>query len=105
MGLELSGNFSDNAWYIRNIDTIKSMITELPSFVKQAGKDEFWLKAKNSQNFWDYDVRIFVQKNEFLIEASLCDEALHSDVKTLVDRISTETNLNLFDDDGGMFKL
>ncbi len=105
MGLELSGNFSDNAWYMKNIDTIKSMIIELPSFVKQAGKDEFWLKAKNSQNSWDYDVRIFVQKGKFLIEASLCNEALHSDVKTLVGRVSTETSLNLLDDDGNMFRL
>ncbi|VAW87384.1 hypothetical protein MNBD_GAMMA16-852 [hydrothermal vent metagenome] len=105
MGLELFGNFSDLDWYKKNIGTIKSMVTELPSFVSQIDSDEFWLKTANSESSWDYDVRIFVRQNSFFIEVSIGSETFYSDVKTLIERISCVTKFSLINDDGETFML
>jgi hypothetical protein len=103
MSLELTIHFNDAIWYKEHRQQIAAKIRALPSFVKQADTNEFWLKDKKYLNPWDFDVRMFLQLNFVFLEVSAFSNAFYSDVKHFYEMLLTDTGLTIIDEDGEPF--
>lgn len=99
MGFEYTIKFLDPAWLEANRGPVVSLIRQLPSFVRQEDRGEFWLKGRGSTNSWDYDVRLFPARDSILVEVSSSGDAFSRDVAGLLRDLSSRTGVTLVDDD------
>ena len=103
MSIELYCKFLDNEWYKNNINTIVDILTKLPSYIKKVDSDQYWFKAAESENSWQYDVRIFLREQDILFEVAIFNITFHKDVKAFMVRLSQFTEIKMTDADGENF--
>jgi hypothetical protein len=78
-----------------------SLTSGLPSFVTAVSDGEVWLKAPDSQNGWEYDVRLVrLTEYRWLVEVAASTSAFWSDVAALVHILGDKWTASLADDDG-----
>lgn len=105
MGFEYTIKFDDAAWLEANREEVVSLIRQLPSFVKQEDRGEFWLKDARSTASWDYQVRLFPNDDSILVEVSSSGDAFSRDVPDLIRDLSKRTGVSLVDDDGEVVEI
>ncbi|MEZ0539972.1 hypothetical protein [Fibrella arboris] len=105
MGLELKTRFHDKSWYSVHKSIVAEKIRQLPSFIEEIANREFWLKASNSDNPWEYDVRVFMEDEGLFIESNITTDTLIKDIKYLFEQLHKLTPVELVDDDDEIFLL
>jgi len=104
MAEELYLNFRQNARYGIIEDGIREKIRRLPSFVEEKSSREYWLKDENSESTWDFDVRIFFEKANVLIEVSNFTDAFSHDFKGLYEELASSNEVELVDGDSESYE-
>lgn len=101
MAFEYHLVFSDQAWLKAGWGRIEELAKSSPSFVQQPNDREIWLKAPDSQNRWEYDVRVIRHDDaHVIVEVSAFTSAFWRDVRTLIEAVQSVTPVTLADDDG-----
>jgi hypothetical protein len=94
-------SIKDGAWYSKNKDTIGEKLSALPSFSKRPDTCQYWLKGNERQSdSWGYDVRIFFQEKNILLEVSGTSPSVHADLSHFMASLRALTEIEVFDDDG-----
>jgi hypothetical protein len=100
MAHEFILKFSAPDWYSQHRNDVRTRVLALPSLAKQVTERELWLRARDSQGRWPYDVRIFLDPDSILVEVTNFGSAYFQDVRDLVSSLASTVGVELTDDDG-----
>lgn len=100
MAAEFFVRFENRNWYINNKNLVIDQIKSLNTYTRQLD-NEFWLKGINDNIDIDYDVRIFLDRNDYImLEISYHPLSIEKSLKSFLNWIRMQTNIIVQDDDG-----
>jgi hypothetical protein len=101
MSTEFRVYFEESDWLLRNAGFLRSIVTGLPSFVREPSTLEFWFKDSSSCHDWEYDLRLIAHGSDFmLVEVSVFGPAFFRDLKAMTEALSSKCPVYMTDDDG-----
>ena len=102
MSAEFILSFEDTNWYVAHLDEIRRNITCLDTFSSFSEGREFRLTGTEirSPTAWDYDVRLFLEKDHIFLEVTAHPESIQSDLSLLFEWIRSSTRMSVVDEDG-----
>ncbi|MEC4717738.1 hypothetical protein RY831_01120 [Noviherbaspirillum sp. CPCC 100848] len=109
MSAEFLVNFKNIENYTINLLNIDNKIRSFPTFKKEIGRDEYWLKNNSaiglSKDDWEFDVRIFLKADKVLLEISIHPDKIGQDIIDFIHFLESIDEITITDDDGEPAKL
>lgn len=99
MSAEFYVRFDDLRGYTESVLDIIEFSKKLNTFVKQPSDFLVWLKDKSSLAGWQYDARVFFNKEEILLEISGNSKLVHEDLRSLISYIRGGAHFRIVDED------
>ncbi|WP_347928400.1 3-hydroxydecyl-ACP dehydratase [Pseudomonas helvetica] len=102
MSAEFILSFKDTIWYTTNLKEIVRKITSLRTFSKSLQEKEFRLMGTEprSPGDWNYDVRLFLEKERIFLEISAHPSSIENDLSAFFEWIRSHTEIAIDDEDG-----
>ncbi|BBA33026.1 uncharacterized protein sS8_1064 [Methylocaldum marinum] len=102
MAAEFYISFKNRDWYLENLSRIEEQISRLKTFTIREG-NEFRLLGSESriqEDGWSYDVRLFTQDAQILMEISAHPESVEADLSYFLSWLRSQTDISVNDEDG-----
>lgn len=102
MSAEFILSFEDKNWYATHLKEVMQTITSLGTFSASFEENEFHLVGTEprSSNDWNYDVRLFLEKERIFLEISAHPKSIERDLSALFEWIRSCTRISIDDEDG-----
>ncbi|MFN3439318.1 MAG: hypothetical protein ACK41V_16590 [Acidovorax sp.] len=100
MASEFFITFEDAPGYIKQKNKLIENAKKLPTFRKIVGVHQLQFKDSSKEG-WEYDVRLFFEPTNIVIEVSESSQKVYADMKIYIENIRKILKLRIIDEDGG----
>ncbi|MBN6148806.1 hypothetical protein JR065_00505 [Xanthomonas sp. AmX2] len=102
MSAEFIVFFEDKAWYPTHLQEMRQKIAGLGTCSRCIGEAEFRLTGNEPRDpdTWDYDVRLFLEKERIFLEISAHPPSIEADLSAFFRWIRSRTEISIADEDG-----
>lgn len=91
--------FKDALGYIGQKNKLIENAKRLPTFRKMVGFHQLQFKDSSNEG-WEYDLRLFFEPANIIIEVSESNQKVYDDVKTFIENMKSILELKIIDEDG-----
>jgi hypothetical protein len=99
MASEFFITFEDALGYIKQKNKLIENAKRLPTFRKMVGFHQLQFKDSSKEG-WEYDLRLFFEPTNIIIEVSESSQKVYADIKTFIKEMKSILELKIIDEDG-----